>query len=62
MRQLRKIIHFKYFRDEKLSQLPRRYNLSKRKTGALRKEQNKMNQNYQKNFYVSETKTVDFNK
>ena len=61
MRQLRKIIHFKYFRDEKLSQLPRRYNLSKRKTGALRKEQNKMNQNYQKNFYVSETKTVDFN-
>ena len=35
--------------------------MSKRKTGALRKEQNKQMQNYQKNFYPAESKTIDFN-
>lgn len=36
--------------------------LSKRKTGALRKEQNRQMQNYQKNpFHINETKTIDFN-
>jgi phosphate starvation-inducible PhoH-like protein len=36
--------------------------LSKRKTGALRKEQNRQMQNYQKNhFSVKESNTIDFN-
>lgn len=37
----------------------RRINLSKRKTGALRKEQNRQFNN--KNFYINESKTIDFN-
>lgn len=35
--------------------------MSKRKTGALRKEQQKQMQNYNKNFSVNESKTIDFN-
>jgi phosphate starvation-inducible protein PhoH and related proteins len=36
--------------------------LSKRKTGALRKEQNKQMQNYQKNqFSIKDSNTIDFN-
>jgi phosphate starvation-inducible PhoH-like protein len=36
--------------------------LSKRKTGALRKEQNRQMQNYQKNhFSIKESNTIDFN-
>ena len=36
--------------------------MSKRKTGALRKEQNRQMQNYQKNhFSVKESNTIDFN-
>lgn len=38
------------------------YNLSKRKTGALRKEQNRNMHNYQKNqFSIKESNTIDFN-
>ena len=36
-------------------------NLSKRKTGALRKEQNQKMQPFNKNFYIDSTKTIDFN-
>lgn len=36
--------------------------MSKRKTGALRKEQNKQMQNYQKNqFSIKDSNTIDFN-
>jgi phosphate starvation-inducible PhoH-like protein len=35
--------------------------LSKRKTGALRKEQNQKMQQFNKNFYVDTNKTIDFN-
>jgi phosphate starvation-inducible PhoH-like protein len=35
--------------------------LSKRKTGALRKEQHKQTHPVNRNFYINETKTIDFN-
>ena len=35
--------------------------MSKRKTGALRKEQNRQTQQVNRNFYINETKTIDFN-
>jgi phosphate starvation-inducible PhoH-like protein len=53
---------FKYLRDRYISTTKEIADLSKRKTGALRKEQNKQMQHYQKNnFFSQESKTIDFN-